>query len=78
MRILKPGESLLITRVATAIGREQGGDALLEYHLLKPGDIVRYITPSWVEVQLADGSVAEVHITALEIIPLTKGDGDAA
>lgn len=73
MRILKPGESLRIVRNATGLGLES-----LDVHLLEPGTIVSYVAPTWVHVRLPGGDEVDVHVSALEIIPLTKGNGDAA
>lgn len=72
MRILKPGESLRIIRNSAGLGLEA-----LDVTLLTEGSVVEYISPTWVLVRLPDGEELQVHVSALEIIALTKGNDNA-
>ena len=73
-RVLKPGDSLRIVRHAVGIAPDLEDGALLEYQILQPGLQVQYITPTWVRIALPDGEEVEVHVSALEMLPVNDDD----
>lgn len=73
-RVLKPGESLRIVRRCVGLAPELEDSALLEYQMLEPGMRVKYITPTWVQIELPDGDRLEVHVSALEMLPVNDDD----
>lgn len=74
MRVLKPGDILVVIKRTVAFCPDKDDSALLEYQMLEPGFRVRYIMPVTVLIEMTDGEQLDVHVSALEILPKEEND----
>lgn len=65
MKRLFPGDTLLITRVVAGLGVDP--EEVLDVYQLKPGDLVHYIKPLRLLVELKDGTQLDLPTDSLEI-----------
>lgn len=68
MNTLTPGDLLRVTRQAAGLGSEG-----LDVSLLRQGDIVRYVRPAWLLVEMESGACVEIHVDALQIMEVKNG-----
>lgn len=68
MNTLTPGDLLSVTRQAAGLGSEG-----LDVSLLRQGDMVRYVRPVWLLVEMESGERVEIHVDALQIMEVKNG-----